>query len=441
MSDATPNSSGKQGFQLLPALTSDEYESLKSDLAENGQREPICTWGAGGPIVDGHHRERACRELGLEPRYEPLEFEDDTAAKSYALRVNLTRRQLSPLQWTAARQRQRELYAEYRRRGFRQVQAAGLVGVPEGTAARWDSESKKKDDRTSEPEKQSAAASPESSNGHILRPKNRSVVGDEAKPTPAPPADNRVKLTDEQKRHIYELVTKHGYTHRHAADEHKITERHVGRVVSREHERQTRRREDAEAKKKGANPVDIRRGRFQDVLTDLDDGSVDLIITDPPYGPKYNTAYNDLAEFAARKLKSGGSCIAYSGQSNLPEVLESMGEHLRYWWTLALMHKHGGQQLPGKWVMVEWKPLVWFVKDHREGRDYVADRMSGSKPRKDLHEWAQGVDEIAYLIEQLTRPGQLVVDPFAGSGSFGYAAHALGRNFIGAESGEHKDAA
>jgi 16S rRNA G966 N2-methylase RsmD len=184
----------------------------------------------------------------------------------------------------------------------------------------------------------------------------------------------------------------------------------------------------------------ILRGRFQDVLGDIPDGSVDLIVTDPPYGPNYNHAYADLAEWAARKLKPGGSCIAYSGQSNLPDVLTAMSGHLRYWWTLALMHNHGGQQLPGKWVYVEWKPLVWFVKDSRNSKTYVADRMSGSKPRKDLHEWAQGVDEVCYLIEQLSEPGDLIVDPFAGSGSFGYAALSMGRKFIGAESGDHEDA-
>jgi site-specific DNA-methyltransferase (adenine-specific) len=184
----------------------------------------------------------------------------------------------------------------------------------------------------------------------------------------------------------------------------------------------------------------IRTGRFQDVLEDIPDGSVDLIVTDPPYGPKYNDAYLDLAEWAARKLKPGGSCIAYAGQSNLPDVLSVMSKHLRYWWTLALMHKHGAQQLPGKWVMVEWKPVVWFVREARNNKSYVADRMTGSKPRKDLHEWAQGVDEVCYLIEQLTQPGDLVVDPFAGSGSFGYAALSMGRKFIGAESGDHKDA-
>jgi 16S rRNA G966 N2-methylase RsmD len=207
-------------------------------------------------------------------------------------------------------------------------------------------------------------------------------------------------------------------------------------------ERKVRKRETEDRARETADETvpTIRRGRFQDVLADIPDGSVDLIVTDPPYGPNYNDAYADLAEWAARKLKPGGSCIAYSGQSNLPDVLTAMSGHLRYWWTLALMHNHGGQQLPGKWVYVEWKPLVWFVKNSRNTKTYVADRMSGSKPRKDLHEWAQGVDEVCYLIEQLSEPGDLIVDPFAGSGSFGYAALSMGRRFIGAESGDHKDA-
>ena len=205
-------------------------------------------------------------------------------------------------------------------------------------------------------------------------------------------------------------------------------------------ERDQRRLEEAKKSAEDGTTFEIRRGDFRDVLNDLEDGSVDLVVTDPPYGDNFTALYGDLAKWASAKLKPGGSLVAYVGQANLPDVLALMSDHLRYWWTLALVHKHGAQQLPGKWVMVEWKPVVWFVKDHRSGRLYVADRMSGSKPRKDLHEWAQGVDEVAYLIEQLTDAGQLVVDPFAGSGSFGHAALDLGRHFIGAENGSHEDA-
>lgn len=178
---------------------------------------------------------------------------------------------------------------------------------------------------------------------------------------------------------------------------------------------------------------EVRAGDFRDVLADLPDGSVDLILTDPPYGDAAVPSYHALAEFAARKLKPGGSLICYTGQSILPDVYAALGEHLRYWWTIKLDHQHGGQQLPGKWVMVEWKPIVWYVRDNRAGTDYVADGLRGSRPDKTAHEWAQGIEEVGYLIEQLTQPDHLVVDPFAGSGAFGRMALDLGRRFIGAD--------
>jgi 16S rRNA G966 N2-methylase RsmD len=181
---------------------------------------------------------------------------------------------------------------------------------------------------------------------------------------------------------------------------------------------------------------DIRIGDFRDVLTDVEPGTVDLVLTDPPYDAASVELYRDAAKWAAVALKPGGSLVCYAGQSMLPDVLNALGEHLRYWWTFAVPHRHGGQQLPGKWIICEWKPVLWYVKDHRAGRSYVGDRLQGSRPLKIQHAWAQGLDEVLYLIHQLTDPGELIVDPFAGSGSFGYAALALGRRFIGADLGQ-----
>ena len=178
---------------------------------------------------------------------------------------------------------------------------------------------------------------------------------------------------------------------------------------------------------------DVREGDFRDQLASIPDASVSLILTDPPYFKKSLDLYSGLAELASRVLMPGGSLICYTGQSILPDVLTRLEEHLRYWWTLALTHEHGGQQLPGKWVMVEWKPVVWFVKDHRIGREYIADRLRGSRPEKAHHEWAQGIEEVTYLIEKLTEPGELICDPFAGSGAFGRAALAMNRRFVGAD--------
>ena len=178
--------------------------------------------------------------------------------------------------------------------------------------------------------------------------------------------------------------------------------------------------------------LEIRHGDFTDVLADIPDDSVDLILTDPPYAVEHLELWTQLGAFAATKLKSGGSLIAYSGQSTLYEAHARLTEHLRYWWTCSITPGQS-QRLPGKWVIVGWKPILWFVKDTLGQRSYVADKITGSGARKTEHEWAQGSDEVKGFIESLTEPHQFVVDPMAGSGSFGYAAVELGRQFIGAD--------
>lgn len=183
--------------------------------------------------------------------------------------------------------------------------------------------------------------------------------------------------------------------------------------------------------------LDIRAGDFRDVLADVEPGSVALVLTDPPYPAEYLPLWDDLGAWADAALADGGSLVAYSGQGNLPAVLERLGGHLRYWWTLALVHGQS-QMIPGKFVSAGWKPLVWFVKDHRAGRSMLPDRLDGSGARKtvptgDDGSWAQGVEELAPIISGLTAPGDLIVDPFAGSGSVGIAALRYGRRFIGAE--------
>jgi DNA methylase len=180
--------------------------------------------------------------------------------------------------------------------------------------------------------------------------------------------------------------------------------------------------------------LDIRHGDFATALADIEPRSVALILTDPPYAQKALPDYGRLGEFAAEKLVDGGSLVCYVGQTTLPGALEQIGRHLRYWWCLALNQQGRGQRLPGKWVRPKWKPVLWFVNGGRRDHVYVDDMLRGTIPAKQLHGWAQGVDEVLPLIQGLTEPGELVVDPFAGSGSFGIAAqHKLGRRFIGAD--------
>ena len=78
----------------VPRLSALEYEALKASLAEHGLLVPILV-DARNKIIDGHNRMRACRELGIEPRIEVLEWiKTDNDAKRLGMVVNIARRQL-----------------------------------------------------------------------------------------------------------------------------------------------------------------------------------------------------------------------------------------------------------------------------------------------------------------------------------------------------------
>jgi site-specific DNA-methyltransferase (adenine-specific) len=51
----------------------------------------------------------------------------------------------------------------------------------------------------------------------------------------------------------------------------------------------------------------------------------------------------------------------------------------------------------------------------------------------DLHPWQQSEEVFLELVWRFSRPGGLVLDPFAGSGTTGVACLRLGRRFIGCE--------
>lgn len=163
--------------------------------------------------------------------------------------------------------------------------------------------------------------------------------------------------------------------------------------------------------------------------------SVDIIITDPPYPQEFVHLYEDLARFAARVLKPGGSCIAMIGQSYLPDIVAGMARHLRYHWTCGYITP-GGQsvQLWERKVNTFWKPLLWFTKGDYAG-DWVGDvcKSDANDNDKDHHHWGQSESGMADIVERFTSRGCVVLDPFLGGGTTGVVCVAKQRTFIGIE--------
>jgi 16S rRNA G966 N2-methylase RsmD len=163
--------------------------------------------------------------------------------------------------------------------------------------------------------------------------------------------------------------------------------------------------------------------------------SVDVIVTDPPYPKKFLPLYKDLAVFAARVLKPGGSLFAMAGQSYLPDIFKLMEtEGLHYNWMLSYLTPGG--QSPQIWprkVNAFWKPVLWFVKG-KPGfwlGDVVKSNVNDND--KNFHHWGQSLSGMADLINKVSFVGQTVLDPFMGGGTTGIVAAKLNRKFIGYE--------
>ena len=181
--------------------------------------------------------------------------------------------------------------------------------------------------------------------------------------------------------------------------------------------------------------LDIRRGDFREVLSDIPDHSVDIILTDPPYPQEYLPLWDDLGKFAARVLKPTGVLLAYSGQLHLPQVIAMLTKHLRWWWMCAIQHTGASGYIVagGRRVINLWKPLLVLAPKDAPLSTQFRDFIEGGGRQKELHNWEQSTDEAVRILQTFGSPDALVVDPFAGSGSFGRAALQAGMRFIGAE--------
>ena len=83
--------------KLLPKMSEAEFVELKASIQAEGQHYPI-TVNEDLEVLDGHHRYRACTELGIEPDFEVRKFEDKLLEKKFVIEVNLRRRHLNNFQ-------------------------------------------------------------------------------------------------------------------------------------------------------------------------------------------------------------------------------------------------------------------------------------------------------------------------------------------------------
>lgn len=209
---------------------------------------------------------------------------------------------------------------------------------------------------------------------------------------------------------------------------------------------------------------EIYNGDCLKFMGNMNDNTVDLVVTDPPYGIDFNSNRRVKSDLKSTKG------ILNDGIDNLP-FLESVAlelyrvlkddSHL-YWFTrwdkleeqIPMLRKAGFSVknnlvwMKNSWSMGDLKGayagqyecIIFCQKGSLElnevnGRKrhsdiLVYDRVASSKLK---HSHEKPIPLIDMLIRKSSEENQLVFDPFLGSGTTAVAAHGCNRNYKGCE--------
>ena len=200
-------------------------------------------------------------------------------------------------------------------------------------------------------------------------------------------------------------------------------------------------------------------------LAEIDDASVDLILTDPPYNTgltarsgtrltnffddRYSAdAYRALATTTAREcfriLKDNRAAYVFINWRSLGVWLDALtGAGFRLKNVIVWNKVVAGLNYQNYAHTHEF--LIFAVK----GRFFPKNKGTGDDQRLDLwrvrrelhharnsdfhHETTKPLAVVRRPIEHATEPGEIVCDPFMGSGTTCVAAKMLGRGYIGIE--------
>lgn len=217
--------------------------------------------------------------------------------------------------------------------------------------------------------------------------------------------------------------------------------------------------------------VTLYRGDCLEILPTLEAGSVDAVVTDPPYSSGGAFRGDRVAGVVSKYVQSGVATFreSFSGDNR---DQRSFFAWCSLWMTCARYAASGGavmvsfidwRQLPtltdavqcGGWtwrnVGTWWKPGCRMQKGRFSGSaEYVVYATNGPhfsdgelSPQNVLQCSTMAGDDKDHIAEKpravvewalsVTRKGGLVLDPFMGSGSTGEACCGSGRKFIGIE--------
>lgn len=186
--------------------------------------------------------------------------------------------------------------------------------------------------------------------------------------------------------------------------------------------------------------IAIYHGDCADVLPAINPGSVDLVLTDPPYGISYSATdhrsphfgksiVGDDQPFDPRPLLPFGRCVIF-GANRFAHHLPPGGWIV---WSKRQDNRNFTSFGNGSTGEIAWSNCLNTVQ--------VFNYFWGGGP------WLRGPEErgnashptlkpvalMRWILDKWTEPGDLILDPYMGSGPIAQACHEMSRRYIGVE--------
>ena len=222
--------------------------------------------------------------------------------------------------------------------------------------------------------------------------------------------------------------------------------------------------------------IDLKQGDCLEVMKEIPSGSVDAIITDPPYGTtacKWDSVipFEPMWEQLNRIIKPNGAIVLFGSEPFSSALRMSNIKNYKYDWVWNKDRPSGhlnAKKQPMRDIenisvfykkQCTYNPLMTigkksnsigkainditcknnslygdFKRVNREGNEkYPRQILKYSRPHPPIHPTQKPIELIEYLIKTYTNENETVLDFTMGSGSTGVASKNLNRNFIGIE--------
>ena len=181
--------------------------------------------------------------------------------------------------------------------------------------------------------------------------------------------------------------------------------------------------------------VTLYRGDCLEILPTLEAGSVDAVVTDPPYGIDYENAGGFCESSGWKQHDKTGWDVARPGREAFDTLL-----------SIGTTQVIGGgnyfaDMLPATMGWLVWDKcqvgftladveLAWTSRNKAARRLSLPRAIANKEPRR---HWTQKPTRLMQWCIDVAECGHSIADPYMGSGTTGVACVRLGRRFIGIE--------